>query len=200
MGVDGERKFVRCHDSINVTTHAKITGKAKVAAYLLDNPRTPAEIADHFRSYIRWLGLFNVTERLERADKRERLMSNAQETLDDLVARGWAVRQDELITGFSSGGRRLYRLGPALRSEGGHVKVGPSVVDLSLVQIEEQVMAYVQRYDRIQRGQVETLSGQSRDQAYRLLRRLVRQGKLEMVGRGRAAYYQPVASTPKGDA
>jgi len=30
-------------------------------------------------------------------------------------------------------------------------------------------------------------------------RRLVKQGKLEMVGRGRAAYYQSVASTPKGD-
>ena len=75
----------------------------EVAAYMLDGPRTPDEIADHFRSYIRWLGLFNVTERLERADKRERLMNNVQETLDDLLARGWAVRQGERYALTESG-------------------------------------------------------------------------------------------------
>ena len=41
------------------------------------------------------MGRVWFAERLERADKRERLMRNVQETLDDLVARGWAVRQGD---------------------------------------------------------------------------------------------------------
>jgi hypothetical protein len=67
----------------------------EVAAYLLDSPRTKEEIAEHFRSYLRWLGFFNVTTRLGRADKHQRLMDSVQETLDDLLTRGWAVRESE---------------------------------------------------------------------------------------------------------
>ena len=80
----------------------------EVAAYMLDGPKTPDEIADHLRSYIRWLGLFNVTERLERPDKRARLMRNVQETLDGLLARGWAVRQGERYA-LTEGGREQAR-------------------------------------------------------------------------------------------
>ena len=53
------------------------------------------EVAEHFRSYLRWLGFFNVAARLGRVDKHERLMDSVQETLDDLMARGWAVREGE---------------------------------------------------------------------------------------------------------
>ena len=38
----------------------------EVAACLWDGPRTPDGIADHFRSYLRWMGLFSITERFER--------------------------------------------------------------------------------------------------------------------------------------
>jgi hypothetical protein len=62
---------------------------------LLDSPRTKEEIAEHFRSYLRWLGFFDVTTRLGRADKHQRLMDSVQETLDDLLTRGWAMREGE---------------------------------------------------------------------------------------------------------
>ena len=33
----------------------------EVAACLWDGPRTPDGIADHFRSYLRWMELFSIT-------------------------------------------------------------------------------------------------------------------------------------------
>ncbi len=62
---------------------------------MLDSPRTKEEIAEHFRSYLRWLGFFDVTTRLGRADKHQRLMDSVQETLDDLLTRGWAMHEGE---------------------------------------------------------------------------------------------------------
>ena len=44
------------------------------------------------------------------------------------------------------------------------------------------------------------MSGLSRDQAYRLLRRLVEQGRLELVGHGRPAYYRPPAGKTEEEA
>ena len=67
----------------------------EVASFLSDGPRTKEEVAEHFHSYLRWLGLFNVTARLEGEDKHARLMDSVQEALDDLLARGWAVREGE---------------------------------------------------------------------------------------------------------
>ena len=67
----------------------------EVAAFLSDSPRTKEDVAEHFRSYLRWMGFFEVTARLGRGDKHERLMDSVQETLDDLLARGWALRQGE---------------------------------------------------------------------------------------------------------
>ena len=125
-----------------------------------------------------------------------RLIQRDQRAAHDLLRQ---LQQNELIASFSSGGRRLYRLGPALSGERGHVEVGPSIVDLSLGQIEQQLKTYVQRHGRIQRGQVETLTGLSRDQAYRLLQRLARQGELERIGRGRGAYYRLPADASKDD-
>ena len=130
------------------------------------------------------------------ATEAARLIQRDQRAAHDLLRQ---LQQNELIASFTSGGRRLYRLGPALSGERGHVEVGPSIVDLSLGQIEQQLKTYVQRHGRIQRGQVETLTGLSRDQAYRLLQRLVRQGELERIGRGRGAYYRLPADASKDD-
>ena len=54
---------------------------------------------------------------------------------------------------------------------------------------ENQVIP-ARKQRRIQPGQVEAMGDLSRDQAYRLLRRLVGQGRLELMGRGRGAYYR----------
>ena len=121
---------------------------------------------------------------------------------DRRTARGLLRRlqQDELISGFSSGGRRLYRLGPVMQGSTGRNDVGPVITDLSLPQVEERIIAHLRKHGRIQRGDVETLTGWSRDQAYRLLRRLVEQGILESVGRGRGAYYRLTINMPNGEA
>ena len=67
----------------------------EVASFLSDGPRTKEQVAEHFRSYLRWLGMFNVTARLGDADKHARLMDSVQGALDDLLTRGWAVREGE---------------------------------------------------------------------------------------------------------
>jgi len=73
----------------------------------------------------------------------------------------------------------------------------PSVSALSTTQVEEQIMAHVRQHGRIQRGDVEALSGLSRDQAYRVLKHLVEQRKLERVGRGRVAHYRLTTPSPE---
>lgn len=67
----------------------------------------------------------------------------------------------------------------------------------TMAQIEERIVAHAQRHGRVQRSQVESLSALSRDQAYRLLQRLVEQGKLKLVGRGRSAHFQPATAAPR---
>ena len=67
----------------------------EVASFLSDGPRTKEEVTEHFHSYLRWLGMFNVTARLGDADKHARLMDSVQGALDDLLTRGWAVREGE---------------------------------------------------------------------------------------------------------
>ena len=121
------------------------------------------------------------------------LIQGDQKAARELLLR---LQQDELVAGFSSGGQRLYRLGPEVRCPTGHTVVGPTVVALSPAQIEEQIVAHVRKNGRIQRGEVETLTGLGRDQAYRLLKRLVERGILAPVGRGRAAYYRMSTGTP----
>ena len=41
------------------------------------------EIVDHFRSYVRFLGLFSVSERLERQDRSDRMGAFVMETLEE---------------------------------------------------------------------------------------------------------------------
>jgi hypothetical protein len=66
----------------------------EMAAALWDGPRTIDEIVDHFRSYVRFLGLFSVTERLERHDRARavRMVAFVRETLEDLSVAGLCVK------------------------------------------------------------------------------------------------------------
>lgn len=102
------------------------------------------------------------------------------------------LQQNELLMSFFSSGRRAYRLAPTLSGETGHVSVGPSFSGLSLPELENKIMGLARQHGRIQRGEVEALSGLGRDRVYRLLKRLVEDGKLELVGRGQAAFYRPI--------
>jgi cation diffusion facilitator family transporter len=67
----------------------------EIATALWDGPRTMDEIVEHFRSYVRFLGLFSVIERLERRDRAARMVAFVRETLDEMMARGWIVCKGE---------------------------------------------------------------------------------------------------------
>ncbi len=92
--------------------------------------------------------------------------------------------------GVGNGGRRSYRLGSTLRINTNHTPVAP----LEEAEIESQLIAYIQRQGRIRREEVETLSGWSRAQAYRWLKRAIAAGKLRQSGRGRSVYYKLASS------
>ena len=65
----------------------------EIAAALWDGPRTLPEIVDHFHSYIRLLGFFSVTGRMER--RHQRMAKRIEEAVEELIERGWVVREGE---------------------------------------------------------------------------------------------------------
>jgi len=65
----------------------------EIAAALWDGPKTLPEIADHFYSYVRLLGFFSVTRRMER--RHERMAQRIEKALEALIERGWVVREGE---------------------------------------------------------------------------------------------------------
>jgi len=76
------------------TSQQKEYGQSwEIAAALWDGPRTLPEIVDHFHSYIRLLGFFSVTRRMERRHKR--MAERIEEAVEGLIERGWVVRQGE---------------------------------------------------------------------------------------------------------
>jgi hypothetical protein len=92
------------HRHDHVHEHREDYGQIwEVAAYLRDGPRTPDEIADHFHSYLRWMGLFAITQRFERPDKDLRMAAFIQETMDEMLDRGWVVREGERYALTSQG-------------------------------------------------------------------------------------------------
>ena len=61
----------------------------EIAAALWDGPRTLPEIVDHFHGYLRLMGLFSITRRMEQ--RHERMEKRIEETLEELIERGWVV-------------------------------------------------------------------------------------------------------------
>jgi hypothetical protein len=65
----------------------------EIAAALWDGPRALPEIVDHFTSYMRLLGFFRITQRMER--RHRKMAQRVEESLEALVERGWVARQGE---------------------------------------------------------------------------------------------------------
>jgi Co/Zn/Cd efflux system component len=65
----------------------------EIAAALWDGPKVLPEIVDHFHSYIRLLGFFSVTRRMER--RHGRMAQRIENAVEALVERGWVVREGE---------------------------------------------------------------------------------------------------------
>jgi Co/Zn/Cd efflux system component len=65
----------------------------EIAAALWDGPKALPEIVDHFYSYVRLLGFFSVTKRMER--RHERMAERIEDGVETLVDRGWVAREDD---------------------------------------------------------------------------------------------------------
>jgi hypothetical protein len=90
--------------------HRQHVRSIRVAATLLDGPRTFAEILDRSYGYLRPLGLFKMTERQARDQ-----MAPVRERLEELVGLGWIVCEGERYALTSLGreevNKRLSQLG-----------------------------------------------------------------------------------------
>ncbi len=70
--------------------HKEYVQNSRVAAALRDGPRTLEEISARFHSYLRFVGLFKVSERRAREQT-----ASIGERLEALLGRGWVVREGE---------------------------------------------------------------------------------------------------------
>jgi Co/Zn/Cd efflux system component len=90
--------------------HRQYVRSIRVAATLLDGPRTFAEILDRSCGYLRPLGLFKMTERQARDQ-----MASVRERLEELMGLGWIVCEGERYALTSLGceevNKRLSQLG-----------------------------------------------------------------------------------------
>jgi integrase/recombinase XerD len=85
----------------------------------------------------------------------------------------------------------IYRLSPALYRE----------ADLEPLSVspEEAILAYVETHGRITRREAVALTGLGEGQARYHLRKLTEQGRLELVGAGRGAYYRLPKAEENGE-
>ena len=75
----------------------------EIAAALWDGPKTLAEIVDHFYSYIRFLGFFRMTKRMEH--RHAKMAGRIEETLETLIARGWIAQEGQQRYALTPQGR-----------------------------------------------------------------------------------------------
>jgi len=111
--------------------------------------------------------------------------TTAVQTLVPVLQRDPAHASD-LLTGLAQAGllqvsRGLYRLTPGLYRE--------AQVEQPAISPEEIILAYVQAHGRITRREAVDLCGLTEKQAEYRLRRLVKDGELQVVARGRSAHY-----------
>ena len=85
----------------------------------------------------------------------------------------------------------IYRLSPALYREAG--------LEPLPVSPEEAILAYVETHGRITRREAVALTGLGEEQARYHLRKLTEQGRLELVGAGRGAYYRLPQAEKNGE-
>jgi hypothetical protein len=65
----------------------------QIAAALWDGPKTHAQLAEYFHAYFLWFGLFDFRERL--GYLHDWMGGQVEEALEELVDRGWVVRQGD---------------------------------------------------------------------------------------------------------
>lgn len=82
----------------------------EIAAFLADGPRSLEEIAEHYKSYIRFIGFFGVSSRLDKEEARQALRENVQRCLDQMLMDGWIKRAGHLFEITESGAREAEKM------------------------------------------------------------------------------------------
>lgn len=108
--------------------------------------------------------------------------AQTKRTLEQLVEAG-------LVEAHGSSRGRSYMLSAAIYRAKGEEVAYTRQAGFSSLQHEQMVLAYVGHHGRIQRKDAMELCRLSRDQAYRLLTKLVEQGKLDRQGENKNSFY-----------
>ncbi|MFQ5856206.1 MAG: RNA-binding domain-containing protein [Anaerolineae bacterium] len=107
-----------------------------------------------------------------------------------------AAHAADVLAGLAQAGllqaaEGLYRLAPELLREAGLAPAPASP--------EDAILAHVRTHGRITRREAMTLTGLSEEQARYRLRKLTEQGRLELAGAGRGAYYRLPQTEENGE-
>lgn len=77
----------------------------ELAAALYDGPRSAEDLAEHLRSYLRLIGLFNVYARLQTHSPRARLLESVEDALHEMMSLGWVEQTGDTYK-LTAQGRR----------------------------------------------------------------------------------------------
>lgn len=113
----------------------------------------------------------------------QRSEAEARAILENLVEFGLLDRR-----GGKKG--RTYLLSASVYRQLGHPEAYVRARGFEPLQMEQMILQYVQAHRRITRRDVINLCRVNEDQAYYLLKKLAKLGKLRVIGRGRNAYYE----------
>lgn len=116
------------------------------------------------------------------AEVIQRNVNQARKTLEQLTEVG-------LVQAHGNARNRTYTLSADVYRVQGQQVAYTRQAGFSRLQHEQMIMSHIQHYGRIQRGDVIELCRLSSDQAYRLLKRLVDEGKLIRHGATSNVYY-----------
>lgn len=113
----------------------------------------------------------------------QRDINSARALLENLVERGWVEASG------NKKGRSYHFTAKVYAAEGnpaGYVRA----VGLDFEEQEQRVRKFVRAHGRVERKNVMEICNVETAEAYRILQRMVDRGELELVGKGRYAYYQ----------
>jgi len=82
----------------------------EIAAALIVGPLTIEEIRDHFKSYLRMLGMFNFAETMPRRTDRRHEGHDLESQLNKLITKGWIIKNDQSYALTESGQREAEKI------------------------------------------------------------------------------------------
>ena len=90
----------------------------EITVSLIEGPLTLDEIVEHYHSYIRYIGLFNVSERLKQRQREPHIHEHVREKLEDLTKKGWIVPEGKRYGLTATGREKAKKVLSELRQTG----------------------------------------------------------------------------------